>query len=445
MNTIVWQLILQLILIMLNAVFASAEIAVISMNDARLQKLAESGNKSARRLSALTSQPARFLATIQVAITLSGFLGSAFAADNFSEMLVELIMKTGIPIPPNVLDSISVVLITVILSYFTLIFGELVPKRIAMKNAEELALKLSGPVSAISVFFRPLVSLLTTSTNGILRLIGIDPDSDDSVVTEEEIRMMVDAGREKGTIDDDEKEFIQNVFEFDDLSADEIATHRTELVLLWTEETDDQWYRTICESNHKMFPICEGCVDNVIGILDSGRYFRLEDRSRTGVMNEAVVRPYFVPETIKADALLENMRDNGQYLSVVIDEYGGLTGIVTLNDLIWQLVGDFDREELERAKNDIERLDSKTWRITGSADVDEVEKKLGVLLEQDEFDTFGGYVFSQYGLIPEDGSQFELDAHGMHIKVLEIRDRRILKMMVSVDRKSEENSDKGEF
>lgn len=441
MNTIVWQLILQIILIMLNAVFASAEIAVISMNDARLQKLAESGNKSAKRLAALTNQPARFLATIQVAITLSGFLGSAFAADNFSEMLVELIMKTGVPISRNVLDSISVVLITIILSYFTLIFGELVPKRIAMKNAEGLALKLSGPVSAISVFFRPLVSLLTASTNGILRLIGIDPESEDSVVTEEEIRMMVDEGREKGTIDDDEKEFIQNVFEFDDLSADEIATHRTELVLLWADETDNQWYRTICESHHKMFPICKECVDNVIGILDSGRYFRLEDRSRKNVMENAVLPPYFVPETIKADALLENMRDDGQYFSVVIDEYGGLTGVVTINDLMWQIVGDFDKEELEKAKNDIERLDSKTWKITGGADIDEVEKKLGVLLEQDEFDTFGGYVFSQYGLIPEDGSQFELDTHGMHIKVLEIRDRRILKMMVTIDRKSEDDGD----
>ena len=439
MNTIIWQLILQLILIMLNAVFASAEIAVISMNDARLQKLAESGNKSAKRLASLTSQPARFLATIQVAITLSGFLGSAFAADNFSEMLVELVLKTGIPIPRGVLDSIAVILITIILSYFTLVFGELVPKRIAMKNSEKMALKLSGAVSAISVFFRPLVSFLTASTNGILRLIGIDPDSEDSVVTEEEIRMMVDEGQEKGTIDDDEKEFIQNVFEFDDLSADEIATHRTELVLLWAEETDSQWYQTIRESRHRMFPICDGCVDNVIGVLDSGMYFRLENRNRENVMKNAVLQPYFVPESIKADILMENMRSEGQYLSVVIDEYGGLTGIITINDLMWELVGDFDREDLERTKNDIERLDSKTWRIRGGADIDEVEKKLGVLLEQEDFDTFGGYVFSQYGSIPEDGSQFELDVCGMHIRVLEIKDRRILKMMVTVEH-GEENS-----
>ncbi len=432
MDTIVWQLILQVVLIALNAVFASAEIAVISMNDARLQKLANSGNKAAGRLVELTNQPARFLATIQVAITLSGFLGSAFAADNFSEMLVKLIMKTGVPIPEKVLDSVSVILITIILSYFTLVFGELVPKRIGMKNAEGLALKLAGPVSAISVFFRPLVSLLTASTNGILRLIGIDPESDDSTVTEEEIRMMVDAGREKGTIDADEKEFIQNVFEFDDISADELATHRTELAILWMNETDEQWYQTIRECHHKMFPICDGCVDNVVGILETGIYFRLENRSRKNVMAKAVKSPYFVPETIKADVLMSNMRENGQYLAVVIDEYGGLTGVVTLNDLMWQLVGDFDKEELEKAKNDIERLDSKTWRITGSADIDAVEQAIGIILPHDEFDTFGGYVFSEYGSIPEDGAQFEVDADGMHIKVLKIKDRRILKTMVTL-------------
>lgn len=432
MNTIVWQLILQVILIALNAVFASAEISVISMNDARLQKLANSGNKAAGRLVELTNQPARFLATIQVAITLSGFLGSAFAADNFSEMLVKLIMKTGIPIPEKVLDSVSVILITIILSYFTLVFGELVPKRIGMKNAEGLALKLAGPVSAISVFFSPLVSFLTASTNGILKLMGIDPESDDSTVTEEEIRMMVDAGREKGTIDADEKEFIQNVFEFDDISADELATHRTELAILWMNETDEQWYQTIRECHHKMFPICDGCVDNVVGILETGIYFRLENRSRKNVMAKAVKTPYFVPETIKADVLMSNMRENGQYLAVVIDEYGGLTGVVTLNDLMWQLVGDFDKEELEKAKNDIERLDSKTWRITGSADIDAVEQAIGIILPHDEFDTFGGYVFSEYGSIPEDGSQFEVDADGMHIKVLKIKDRRILKTMVTL-------------
>ena len=206
MDSVFWQIVLQIVLIMLNAIFASAEIAVISMNDAKLAKLASEGNKRAVRLAALTSQPARFLATIQVAITLSGFMGSAFAADNFSDLLVEAVLKTGINIPEHTLNSIAVVLITLVLSYFTLIFGELVPKRVAMKNAESLALGISGLVSFISKLFAPIVWLLTLSTNFILRLLNIDPNSDDEEVTEEEIRMMVDAGSEKGAIDEDEKE-----------------------------------------------------------------------------------------------------------------------------------------------------------------------------------------------------------------------------------------------
>ena len=225
-----------ILLIMLNAVFACAEIAVISINDNKIAKMAEAGDKRAIRLARLTSQPARFLATIQVAITLSGFLGSAFAAENFSDRLVGWLVGMGVPIPAATLDTISIVLITIVLSYFTLIFGELVPKRVAMRKAEPLALAMSSMISSIAKLFSPIVWLLTISTNSILRLLGIDPDADDDEVSEESIRMMVDTGSEKGAIDHEEKEFIQNVFEFDDLTAGEIATHRTDTVFLWLEE-----------------------------------------------------------------------------------------------------------------------------------------------------------------------------------------------------------------
>lgn len=441
-NTLIWQLVLQVILILLNAIFASAEIAVISMNDTKLQKLAEAGNKKAIRLARLTSQPARFLATIQVAITLSGFLGSAFAADNFSDSLVSLLMKLGMPIPEKTLDAISVVLITLILSYFTLIFGELVPKRLAMKNAETLALKISTLVTAISKLFAPLVWLLTLSTNSVLRLMGIDPDSDDEEVTEEEIRMMVDAGSEKGAIDEEEKEMIQNVFEFDDLSVDEIATHRTEVTLLWLEETEEEWEQTIFESPHSMFPVCDESVDNIVGILNAKVYFRLKDKSRENVMKTAVTTPYFVPETLKADTLFKNMKTNGHSFSVVIDEYGGMTGIVTMSDLVQRLVGDFDEEVKPRERKDIERLDSKTWNINGNADIEDVEKNLGVVLDPDnEYETFGGYVFSKFGSIPEDGSKFEVDSDSLHIKVLDIKDHRIINTLVCVVKPQNEEED----
>ena len=251
MNTkLIWQIVLQLLLIALNAVFACAEIAVITINDAKLARLAAEGNKKAIRLARLTSKPAKFLATIQVAITLSGFLGSAFASQNFAEFFVKLIKKIpGISIPDSVINSICVVLITIILSYLTLVFGELVPKRVAMKKAEKIALGISGIISFISVIFAPIVGLLTVSTNGILRLLGIDPNAEDDEVSEEEIRMMVDVGSEKGVIDDREKEMIQNVFEFDDLTLDKFITHRTDVTFLSDEDNAEQWGETICYGN----------------------------------------------------------------------------------------------------------------------------------------------------------------------------------------------------
>ena len=253
-DPIIWQLILQVILILLNAVFACAEIAVISMNDNKLAKLAASGDKRAIRLAKLTNQPARFLATIQVGITFAGFLGSAFAADNFSGKLTAWLISIGVSIPEATLDTISLVLITIVLAYFTLVLGELVPKRVAMRKADKLALAISGFISAVSKIFAPVVWFLTVSTNGLLRLFGIDPNAEDDEVTEEEIRMLVDAGSERGAIDPEEKDMIQNIFEFDDTFASDIMTHRTEVSVLWMDETDEEWAKTINESRYFRLP-----------------------------------------------------------------------------------------------------------------------------------------------------------------------------------------------
>ena len=254
-SSIIFMILLQVLLIALNAVFACGEIAVISMNDSRLAKLAAEGDKRAVRLARLTSQPARFLATIQVAITLSGFLGSAFAAENFSDGLVAWLIGLGVTVPAATLDAIAVVVITLVLSYFTLIFGELVPKRVAMRKAEALALGMSALITGIAKLFAPIVWFLTISTNAILHLLGIDPNADDMEVSEEEIRMMVDVGSEKGAIDHEEKQFIQNVFEFDDLTAGDIATHRTEISLLWLEESMEDWKATIHNSRHTLYVV----------------------------------------------------------------------------------------------------------------------------------------------------------------------------------------------
>ena len=434
-DPLLWQILLQIVLIALNAVFACAEIAVISMNDSRLALLVQQGDKRALRLEKLTSQPARFLATIQVAITLSGFLGSAFAADNFSDRLTGWLVTLYPALPAETVNAAMVIVITLILSYFTLVFGELVPKRLAQKKAEQLALAMSGLITFVSRVFKPLVSLLTLSTNGILRLLGIDPNAEEESVSEEEIRMMVDVGSRKGVIDAEEKELIQNIFEFDDLAVGEFATHRTEVSLLWMEESDEAWEHTIAESRHSMYPVCDESVDNVIGILRAKEYFRLKDRSRANVMEKCVRPARFVPEGLTANILFRQMQRTRNHFAVVLDEYGGTMGIVTMNDLLEQLVGDLEDDETELPPPaPIEQLDSQTWKIRGEALLEDVAAKLGVDLPIEEFDTFGGFVFSAYGSVPGDGAAFEVDTHGLHIRVLEVMDHRLVKSVVCRDK-----------
>lgn len=418
-------LLLQVLLIALNAIFACAEIAVISMNDNKLVKMASEGDKRAIRLQKLTSQPARFLSTIQVAITLSGFLGSAFAAENFSDGLVEWLIGLGVKVPAATLEPIAVVVITIVLSYFTLIFGELVPKRVAQAKAEPLALGISGLISAIATVFKPIVWFLTISTNGVLHLLRIDPNAQDEEAGEEEILMMVDVGSEKGMIDDHEKEFIENVFEFDDRTAGEIATHRTDVNILWLDEGMDEWKETIRSSRHTRYPICEESADNVVGILNAKEYFRLDDHSRDNVMKNAVRTAYFVPESVKLDVLLRNMKRTHNQLAVVLDEYGGMHGIVTMNDLVEQLVGDLGEEDSEEEAPQIQQVTDNVWKIRGSAPLEDVEEALDVSLPCEEFDTFSGLIFDALGTVPRDGEKVDLEISELKIRVAEISEHQV--------------------
>ena len=423
-NSILFVILLQLVLIALNAVFACAEIAVISMNDTKLAKMAEAGDKRAIRLARLTSQPARFLATIQVAITLSGFLGSAFAADNFAGLLVNGLQKIGIPLSADVLHSVSVIIITIVLSYFTLVFGELVPKQVAMRKAEKLALGMSGLISGIAKLCAPLVWLLTVSTNGVLRLMGIDPNAVPEEVGEEEIRMMVDAGNESGAIDNEEREFIQNVFEFDNLSVEEIITHRTEIAFLYLEDDLETWEQTIIDSRFTYYPICKETPDHIVGMLNSKIYFRMKEKTKESVLEEAVTEAYIVPESLKADVLFRNMKKEHQQIAVVLDEYGGLSGIVTIKDLIEELVGDLEDDiPEEELQEQIVQLDQDLWQADGSVLLEELSEKLDMHLESEEFDTLNGLVFHHLGTSPEVDEVVELE--GLHITVTKTQNYQV--------------------
>ena len=414
------------------------------MNDTKLEKLAEQGNKKAKRLMKLTQNPSNFLSTIQVAITLSGFLGSAFAAENFSDRLVNTLIGWGVKVNPATLNTICVIVITLILSYFTLVFGELVPKRLGMKKAESIALGLSGIVSGIASIFKPVVWFLTVSTNTILRMMGIDPNEEDEEVSEEEIRMMVDAGSEKGTIDEDEKEFIQNVFEFDDLTAEDIVTHRTDVSFLWMEDSVEEWEKTIHETRYNLYPVCQDSVDNIIGVLNAKDYFRIKDKNREVVMEEAVKPAYFVPATIKADVLFRNMKKSGNAMSIVLDEYGGMVGIVTLNDLVEELVGELNEDDSveDGELPEIELIAENTWRIRGNVELSEIEEQTGIDFPDEDYDTFTGLVFDCLGMIPEDGEQdIVLEVFGAQIHVLRIEEHQIELAEVKQLEKPQEEED----
>lgn len=448
MNNIGIMLFIQVVLIALNAVFSCAEIAVISVNETKLENMAAEGNKKAQRLFKLTREPARFLSTIQIAITLAGFLGSAFAADTFSDPLVDWLIAMGAPVARGTLDTIALIFITLVLSYFTLIFGELVPKRIAMKKTESIALGLSGIISVISELFRPIVALLSVSTNAVLRLLHIDPEDEEENVSEDDIIMMLAAGSKSGSIDEEDREFIQNVFEFDDITAGDIATHRTDITLLSTEDSDSDWKDTIYNSRYNLYPVCNESADDIFGVLNAKDYFRLDDRSRESVMKDAIRPAYFVPETVKADVLFRSMRANGFSMAVVLDENGGMVGIVTMSDLLEELVGDINDEDDSSTDGEphIEKTGDNSWIVTGNVLLEDLEDATGADLENDDFDTITGLVFSTLDMIPEDGAQdITADACGLHVHVTYIQAHQVFRASVSrIIENPDDDSDAGQ-
>ncbi len=420
------KIILLIILVFLNAVFASAEIAVISMNDARLRQLTSEGNKKAVKLSKLTDQPSRFLATIQVAITLAGLLSSAFAADSFAAPVVDALLRAGVSVSERVLSSVTLVVITLILAYFNLVFGELVPKRIAMKRAEKMALGMSGMLYGVSVVFKPIVWVLTASTNLVLRIFGINPDENDEKITEEEIRMLLSQGSEQGTIKDYENEIIQNVFDFNDTTIEQICTHRRDVDILDSSDTVDEWNRIINETRHSFYPLVRDNNENIIGILDTKDYFRLNKKTKRNIIATAVDEPVFVPEGMSAYRLFKQMKSSRKYFAVIVDEYGGFEGVITLHDLMEALVGDMHDIDEGKVTNDIQPLTEDSWRIKGSADIEEVSHTLGVdLMNEDMYDTFNGYVCDALQRVPNDGEILAFDTDDLTISVRSVKNHMV--------------------
>ena len=422
------------ILIFINAFFAAAEFAVISLSETKLRKLAEEGDKKAVKLLKLMQAPDRFLSAIQVAITLAGFLSSAFAADSFADPLTAwLVEDVGVTVfSAATLDKITLVVITLALSYFSLVLGELVPKRIAMKKTEGVARFTVGPVMAVAAVFRPVVWFLSKSTNGVLRLLHIDPKADEEEVSEDEIRMMVDLGEEQGAIESTEAELIENIFEFNNTTAEDVMVHRTDMVVIWVDETQEEIIRTIRESGMSRFPVYEEDADDIIGILSTRDYLLNVPVDHPKTVRELLRPAYFVPESVRTDVLFRDMQSKKVHMAIVVDEYGGTSGLVTMEDLLEEIVGNIYDEFDPQEEKDIEKQGENLWRISGSCQLETVAEALEMEFSEDEeSDTLGGLVFAQLSSIPEDGSQWEVDTCGLHIQVKEFTDRRVEWALVS--------------
>ncbi len=427
------QLLVQFLLILVNAFFAATEIAVISLNDNKIRKQAEEGDKKAAIMVKLAESPNRFLSTIQVCITLSGFLASAFAADNFASRIVDALVRGGFTaIPIGALNTLCVILITLVLSYFTLVLGELTPKRVAMQYPEPVARFACGIISAVAQIFKPVVWLLSASTNGMLRLFRINPNAASEEVTEEEIRMMLDIGGESGAIEEGERAMIENIFEFNNMTAEDVMIHRMDVVALQVDDPAEEIVQTIRESGLSRFPVYESDIDDIVGVL-STRDFLLNRESDPPKTVRDMLRPaYLVPETVQTDTLFRDMQKRKVHMAIVVDEYGGMSGIVTMEDLLEEIVGNIYDEFDPTEKAQIEPLEDNLWRVSGTVDLETLSDALSVPLPLDEeYDTLSGLIFSQLTTIPEDGSTFEVTLRGLRIQVTEICDHRVETALVS--------------
>ena len=441
-DPLLWHLLLLFFLILVSGFFSCAEISLISLDKNKLEKKSLAGSRQAKRIISLTGRPSEFLATVQVGSILAGFLASAIAASHISGNLSLWFLSLGIRIPPGTLAAVSLVIITVILTFFQIVFGELVPKRLAMKKADTLAFPISGFILVVSRIFAPLVWLLTKSTNGILWLMGISPEADTHAVTEEEIRLLIDVGSARGTINEGEKEILHNVFELNKRTAGEVMTHRRDTVLLRTEDSDDEWEKIITENDYSFFPVCGKSADDIAGVLNARDYLCLRDRRRENALAQALSHAQLVPTSVRTDVLFGRMKKNRNHFAVVLDEHGGMMGIVTMKDLLEELVGSLDDDSSTPPEQPlITKLSGNTgtaaWMINGALSLDKAARELGVALPVERYDTFGGFVFSLLGRIPEDGSHKtedlpELEANGLKIKILEIREHRLEKALVSV-------------
>ncbi len=437
-------------LIFVNAFFSMSEMAIVTLNDNKIDKMAEQGNKKAKQIQKLTENTSSFLSTIQIGVTLAGFLTSATAAQSFAEMLANAIGKTAIVnvIPVGIISGFSTVIITLIMSYFSLVLGELVPKKIAMNKPEKMAFMAAPILVFVAKVTKPIVKFLALSTNGVLKLVGIDPHADEEVVTEEEIRMMVDVGGEKGVIEDAQIEMINNIFEFDDIDVADIMTHRTDMVCIDDDEPLSEAVKLSIENGFSRIPVYEEDPDDIVGILYIKDFLKYVGTNlpKTKTIKDMMRPAYYVPETKRCGELFTEMTEKRVQMAVVVDEYGGTAGIVTLEDLLESIVGNI-QDEYDQEDEEISIINDTTFEVDGITDIEEVEEHTGKTFPEGDYDTIGGYIISVLGFLPQDGEMNEVQFENVKFTVLNVEERRIGKVKVEIlpEEKKEETEERRFF
>ena len=433
MDSIPQQLLVQVILILLNALFAATEIAVLSLNGTKLKKLKEKGDKTADKLLKLVEEPSGFLSTIQIGITLAGFLGSAFAAEGFSDPLVHwLYDDLGFTtFSLGTLNTLAVIVITIILSYFTLVFGELVPKRIAMQKSYEVAKLSCGIVRTVAFVMRPVVAFLSFSTNAILRLLHLKTEAEEEQVSEEEIRMMVDLGEETGVLDEDEKEWITNVFEFDDTPVRDIMVRAGEVIAVSIDATKEEILKLISEEGISRLPVYGENLNDIIGILHAKDFLIELQKKQPFNLKKMLHSAYFVPEQVTADVLFKDMQTRRLHFAVVINEFGEVSGIVTMEDLLEEIVGNIYDEYDDQEQPEIRKLSENKWKVSGNIDIEDLLEEIPLPVEpNDAYDTLGGLVLYMLGSVPKDGTRFRLELGGYSLLVINVDHHRIQEVII---------------
>lgn len=434
-------IIILIVLILINAFFAGSEIALISLNKNIVKAKMEQGDKRANIVYKLVDVPTRLLSMIQIGVTLSGFLNSALASDVFADRLVSVMVNLGFSsLSLGTLRSLSMLVITLVLTLITLVFGELVPKRIAMNNPEKFSFAVAYPIYIIYRLTLPLVHGLSFVTNLVLKLMGIDPNKNDHQVTEEEIRLMVATSSEEGSIDDSEKEMIDNIFEFNDTTVADVMTHRVDVEALDIHSSYDEVLTYFENSQYTRIPIFEKTLDDIVGILHAKDVLRCiseMDDMKDFLLTEVIRKPVFVPDSKLIDKLFYELKAEKTHIAVVIDEYGGTAGIVTMEDLIEEIVGEvFD--EYDEVPVDYQKIGKDKFIMDGSMELDDVEKLLAIAMPIDEYDTLNGFMISRLGRLPSENDNSIIEYEGYSFRIIRVDEKVIEK--IKVEKLAEKNA-----